>query len=134
MPWASMTSRIYPFASLATIVFLPSTASATHSSLESCQVGRAQGIGLGNHGYQVHSGTEPLHNLDVEWLQSVPCWSNKIQTSMDPKINLVNTTRLLLLQHVGLVLVIKELNDWHPRVAIVDIIAKSGRVDDGKAD
>src|SRR2546423_14290969 len=52
---------------------------------------------------------------------------------MYPKINLVHTSWLLLLQHVGLMLVVKELNNWHPRITVVDIVPKAGRVDNSKA-
>ena len=60
--------------------------------------------------------------------------SDKIQTCVNAKINLIDTTRLLLLQHIGLMLIIKEFDDWHPRITIVDVVSKAGRVDHGKAD
>jgi hypothetical protein len=52
---------------------------------------------------------------------------------MDTEVNLVGTARLLLLEHVGFMLIVQELNDRHPRVAVVDIVSKPGRVNDGKA-
>ena len=53
---------------------------------------------------------------------------------MDTEIDFVATARLLLLQHVRLVLVIQELDDRLPGVTVVDIVAESGSVDDGQAD
>ena len=52
---------------------------------------------------------------------------------MHAQVDLVAAARLLLLQHVRLVLVVEELDDGHPRVAVVDVVAEAGRVDDGKA-
>ena len=72
----------------------------THSLLELSKVSRAQGIGLGDDGDQVHTGTESLHDLDVERLQSVAGRADEVQASMDTEVNLVLTTRLLLLKHV----------------------------------
>ena len=40
--------------------------------------------------------------------------SNEVQAGMDSQINLVLTARLLLLQHVGLVLIVEKLDDWLP--------------------
>jgi hypothetical protein len=40
---------------------------------------------------------------------------------------------LLLLEHVGFVLVIEKLDNWHPRVAIVHVISETGRIDDGQS-
>ena len=52
---------------------------------------------------------------------------------MYSKINFVHASWLLLLQHVGLMLVVKELNNRHPRITVVDIISKAGCVDNSKA-
>lgn len=60
-------------------------------------------------------------------------WPDEVQASVDTEVNLINTTRLLLLKHVGFVLVIKELDDRHPRVAVVHIIAESGGINDRQA-
>ena len=37
--------------------------------------------------------------------------SNEIKAGMDPEIDLVHSAWLLLLQHVGLVLIVKELDN-----------------------
>ena len=42
------------------------------------------------------------------------CRSDEIKTGMNSEVNFVNSTRLLLLKHVGLVLVVQELDDGHP--------------------
>ena len=53
---------------------------------------------------------------------------------MDPEVGLLPTLGLLFLSHVGLVLVIDEIDDWGPRVTVVDIVSESGGVNDGELD
>lgn len=59
---------------------------------------------------------------------------DKVQAGVDTKIDLIGAARLLFLQHVRLVLVIEELDDGLPRVAVVDIVAEARGVDDSEAD
>ena len=54
----------------------------------------------------------------------------EVQAGMDPEINLVLPLRLLLLAHVGLMLVINEVNNGCPGVTVVDVVAKARRVND----
>jgi hypothetical protein len=51
--------------------------------------------------------------------------SDKVQAGVNTEVNLIGTAWLLLLEHVGLVLVVQELNNGHPRVAVVDIVTKA---------
>jgi hypothetical protein len=60
--------------------------------------------------------------------------SDEVQAGVNTEINLINTARLLLLQHIGLMLVIQELDNWHPGIAVVDIVAKARSIDNGEAD
>ena len=60
--------------------------------------------------------------------------ADEVQAGMDTEINLVLSARLLLLQHVGLMLVIQELDDRHPRIAVVDVVAEAGGIDNGQSD
>lgn len=60
--------------------------------------------------------------------------ADEVQAGVDTEINLLRTLGLLLLEHVRLVLVIEELNDGLPRVAVVDVVAEAGRVDNREAD
>jgi hypothetical protein len=53
---------------------------------------------------------------------------------MDPQIRLLMPLRLLLLTHVRLMLVINEFDDGHPGVTVVDVVAKTGGVNDGELD
>lgn len=105
-----------------------------NSLLELGQVGRAESISLGDNRDQVNARTEALHDLNIERLEGVAGRADKVQAGMDTEINLVLTAGLLLLEHVRLVLVVEELDDGHPRVAVVDIVAESGGIDNGQSD
>jgi hypothetical protein len=108
--------------------------SQTYSLLELGKISRAESVGLGNDGNQVNASTQSLHHLNVERLEGVASRADEVETGVDTEIDLVLTTRLLLLKHVGLVLVVEELDNGHPRVTVVDIVAKSGGIDDGQSD
>jgi len=53
---------------------------------------------------------------------------------VDAHVELLLARRLLLLPHVRLVLVVDEVDDRRPAIAVVDIVAEAGRVDDGQPD
>lgn len=106
----------------------------THPLLELGQAGRAEGVCLGNDGNEIYARAEPLHDLNVERLEGVAGWADEVQASVDTEVNLVLATGLLLLKHVGLVLVVEELDDGHPRITVVDIVAKARGINDGQAD
>jgi len=94
----------------------------------------AQGIGLSNNGDQVDTGTQALHHLDIEGLQSVSGGSDEIQACMHTHVNLVGSAGLLLLEHVRLVLVVQEFDDRLPRVTVVHVVSKAGGINNGEAD
>ena len=60
--------------------------------------------------------------------------ADEVQAGMDSKVNLVLSARLLLLQHVGLMLIIQKLDDRHPRIAVVDVVAEARGIDNGQSD
>jgi hypothetical protein len=131
MPWASITWRTCYQSVKARERECEGT---TYPLLELEQICGAQRIGLGNDRNQVDACAQLLHNLDVEGLQGVASWSDEVQASVDTEVDLVGTAGLLLLQHVRLMLVVEELDDGLPRVAVVDIVAEAGGVDDREAD
>ena len=55
----------------------------------------------------------------------------KVEASMDPEVGLVGPQRLLFLSHVRFMLVVDEVDDGGPRVAVVDIVAKAGSINHG---
>lgn len=62
----------------------------------------------------------------------MPCWSNEVQAGVNAQVDLVNATGLLLLKHVGLMLIIEKFDYGHPRIAVVDVVAKAGSVDNSQ--
>lgn len=106
----------------------------SYLGLELGKVGRAHGVGLGNDGNEVDSRAESLHDLDIQRLQGVAGGSDEVQACVHTEIDLVISAGLLLLEHVRLMLVVQELNNGHPRVSVVDIVAETRGVDDGQPD
>ena len=122
----------------------------TYALLESVQVVLGESIGLGNDGDEVDAGAQTLHDLNVERLETAQpsatgprapqCSSNsrvarradKVQARVHAEVDLLLALRLLLLAHVRLVLVVDEVDDGRPRVAVVDVVAEAGRVDHGQ--
>lgn len=66
---------------------------------------------LGNDGDEVDTCTETLHDLNVERLESMAGRPDEVETSVDTKITLLAALWLLLLDHVGLMLVVNEVDD-----------------------
>ena len=64
----------------------------------------------------------------------MPSWPNEVQASMDTKVALISTHRLLLLPHVDFVLVVNKVDDGRPRLAVIDIVAETGCVNHGELD
>lgn len=102
--------------------------------LELGQISWRKSIGLGNNWDQVDTRAQALHNLNVQRLESMAGRTNEVQASVDSQINLLRTLWLLLLEHVTLVLIIEELNNWLPAVTVVDVVSKTRRVDNRQAD
>lgn len=130
-----MTEMIWELISIAREQSIPCGGKGweeTYSLLELGQISRAESVGLGNNGNQVDARAESLHDLNVERLEGVAGRTDEVQASVDTEINLVLAAGLLLLKHVGFVLIVEELDDGHPRVAVVDIVAEAGGVDNSQ--
>lgn len=98
------------------------------------QIGGAEGIGLSDNGDKVDASAEALHDLNIQRLQGVASGADEVEASVDAEVDLLGTLGLLLLKHVRLMLVVQELDDGLPRVAVVDIVAEARGVNDRKAD
>jgi len=85
-----------------------------NSGLELLKISRAESVGLGDNGNQVDTGTETLHDLNVQRLESVASRTDEVQTGVHTEVNLLRSARLLLLKHVRFMLVIQELDDRLP--------------------
>ena len=60
-------------------------------------------------------------------------WSDEVKACMNSEIDPVGSARLLFLQHVRLMLIVQELYDRHPGVAVVDVVAEARSVNDCQA-
>jgi hypothetical protein len=60
--------------------------------------------------------------------------ADEVQAGVHTHIDLVCTAGLLLLQHVRLMLVVEELNNRLPGIAVVDVVTESGGIDHSQAD
>lgn len=87
---------------------------STYPLLELQEILGAEGIRLGDDGNQVDTRAQPLHDLDIEGLEGVAGGTDEVQAGVDTEVDLVLAAGLLLLKHVRLVLVVKELDDGHP--------------------
>lgn len=96
------------------------------------KVGRAQSVCLGNDRDQVDTRAQALHDLNVEGLQGVSGGPDKVQTGVHTHVNLLRTARLLLLQHIRFMLVVKEFDNGLPGVAVVDVVSETRGINDGQ--
>ena len=53
---------------------------------------------------------------------------------MNTEITFLRALRLLLLPHINLVLIIHEVDDGGPRVAVIDVVAKAGGINHSELD
>ena len=60
------------------------------------------------------------------------CRTNEVQASVHTQVMLLASVRLLLLPHIRLMLIVNEIDNRCPRVAVVDVVTKSGGVDDSE--
>lgn len=65
------------------------------------------------------------HNLDVEGLQGVTGWLNKVHTGMDTVVNDVHAVDLVLSIEVGIETVLNVLHNWSPGLVIVHKVSKT---------
>ena len=71
------------------------------------------------------------HCAEIEMNQNygrVTSGTDKVEASVNPEVCLVCPHRLLLLSHVCFMLVVNEVDDGGPRVAVVDVVSKAWRV------
>lgn len=60
------------------------------------------------------------------------CRADEVQARVHAEVDLLLALRLLLLTHVRFMLVVNEVDDRRPRVAVVDVVSEPGRVDHGE--
>jgi hypothetical protein len=106
----------------------------THPLLELNNLLICQGICLGNNRNQVDLGMEPPHNLDIQRLQGVAGWLDKVHAGMNSVVDDVHAIDLVLGVQVGIKALLNVIDNWAPRLVIVDKVAKAGCVNDGQTE
>ena len=87
----------------------------------------SRGLSLGQRSFSSH--TTPVagyHHLRVS------SRADEVQASVHSEVDLLLALRLLLLAHICLMLIVNEVDDGRPRVAVVDIVTEPRGVDDGE--
>ena len=97
--------------------------------LKDGQVAPRECVGFGDHRDQIDTLRKALHHLDIERLERMARWRNKVQACMHTGVDEVAAVGLLLLTQVRLVLVVNKVDERDPAVAVIHIVAKAGRVD-----
>ena len=72
------------------------------------------GVSLSNDWYDVDFVVEPLHELDVEWLETVARGCDKVQTAMNSIVGYLASHHPRLSVQIFLVLVFDVLHNWLP--------------------
>ena len=73
------------------------------------------------------------HNLNVKRLERVAGRLNEVDARMDAVVHNVHAVDLVLRVEVGIEALLDVLDDWAPGCIVVDKVAKTRRVNDGKA-
>lgn len=106
----------------------------TYSLLEQSNLLIGQGIGLGNDGDQVDLGVQAAHDLDIQRLEGVASGLDEVNTSVDTVVDNVAAVNLVLSLEVGVETLLDVLDNWAPRVVVVDKITEAGGIDDAQAE
>jgi hypothetical protein len=73
------------------------------------------------------------HNFNVQWLQSMAGWLNKVHTSVDPVVNNVHAVDLVLRIQIGIESLLDVIDDWSPRFVIVDEVTEARGINNRQA-
>ena len=108
----------------------PNPTFKTYSFLEIGHLFGSQCISLGNDRNQINSSRKTFHEFNIESLERMTRRGDKVETSVDTAVNDTLAMNLIFLFEIEIKSRIDILQNWFPRVFIVDGIAESGCVDD----
>ena len=92
-----------------------------------------QGIGLCNDRDEVDLGVQSAHHLDIERLERVAGGLDEVHAGMHAVVDDVHAVDLVLCLQIGIESLLNILNDWSPRIIIVDKVAKARRVNNSQS-
>lgn len=73
------------------------------------------------------------HNLDVKWLEGVASWLEEVDASMDTVVDDVHAVDLVFGVEVGIEALLDVIDNWSPRLVVVDEVAKSRGINNSQA-
>lgn len=85
-----------------------------YSLLEQSHFFVGQGVGLGDDGNQVDLGVQPAHHFDIQRLQRVSSWLNKVDTGMNSVVDNIHSVDLVLRLEVCIVSLLNIFHNWPP--------------------
>lgn len=105
----------------------------TYALLEGRDLLIGEGVCLGNDWDQVDLGVQSAHHLNVERLEGVSGGLNEVYAGVHAVVHNVHAVDLVLSVEVRVEALLNVLNDWSPRIIIVDEISKPGCIHHGEA-
>lgn len=107
---------------------------STHAVFERGNLLVSERVGLGNDRDQVNLSVKSAHDFNVQRLERVAGWLNKVDTGVHTVVDNVHAIDLVLRIEVGIEALLNVLHDWSPRLIVVHKITKSGSVDYSQAE
>ena len=77
---------------------------------------------------------ESTHDLHIQRLERVAGGLDEVDASMDAVINNVHAVHLVLSIQVRIESLLNVLDDWPPRIVVVDEVTKARGIHDGQAE
>lgn len=77
---------------------------------------------------------QAAHDFNVQGLQRVARGLNEVDAGMDAVVHNVLAVDPVLSLQIGVKALLNVLDDWSPRVIVVDKVTESGSVDDSQAE
>ena len=84
-----------------------------------------QSISLGNNRNQIDLGVQPAHDFDVQRLQRMPSRLDEVNTGVYTVVHNICAVDLVLCFQEAIESLLNVLDNWTPRIIVVDKVAKS---------
>jgi len=76
---------------------------------------------------------KPSHNLNIQGLQGMSGRLNEVDTGVDSVVNDIHSVNLILGFQIGVKTLLNVINDWAPRLIIIDKVPESRGIDNSEA-
>ena len=102
----------------------------TYSLLEHCNFFIGQGVGLRDDWDQIDLGVQTAHDFNVKGFEGVTGGLDEVDACVNAVVDNVHSVDLILSLEVGVESLLDVLNDWSPRIVVVDEITEARCVHD----